>query len=285
MIKGEIQSAIFFLSALLAVSGCSVTKIQKHGYTNPDSFYYKCEFSTIKALIVLPVELDGANGNFLFDTGAEVTVIQRDTTRGKTVKIDGAAHKSMKLIGDVEFIDTYAMGGDFVGLKEQIPGFGGIIGQPIISKANWLIDYPNKTMEISSRHLGGDEFMNLNIRRDNGSPYVTLTIDGIDYQALIDLGSSSAFTIPEGSKLADRILSKYDFQDNERAVYTIGGLENTKEKVGNIASINLDGIEFDNVSATIRHTSQLRIGNEFFKDCIVYIDNENSTYSVKKLNR
>jgi len=46
----------------------------------------------------------------------------------------------------------------------------------------------------------------------------------------------------------------------------------------------LDGIEFKNVEATIRHTSQLRIGNDFFKDYIIYIDNLNSDYSLKKIN-
>jgi len=47
----------------------------------------------------------------------------------------------------------------------------------------------------------------------------------------------------------------------------------------------LNGIEYKSLEATIRHTSQLRIGNDFFKDYIIYIDNLNSNYSLKKINQ
>ncbi|TVQ18073.1 MAG: hypothetical protein EA361_01765 [Bacteroidetes bacterium] len=280
-------------AAFLQLIGCSVAKLQKKGSVASDSFHYTCGFSTVKTVIILPVEINGITKNFLFDTGAEVTLIQRDSIRGKTATVTGATRETMKLgketipslkIGDIEFVDTYAMSGDFIGLKEQIPDFGGIIGQPIISKANWLIDYPNKRMEISNKHQIDSTFRDLKIQRKGGLPYVILTIDGSEYRALIDLGSSSAFSIPSESNLAKQILQKYDFRENEREIYTIGGLENTKEKTGTIATLSVNGITFENVEATIRRTSQLRIGNDFFKDYIVSIDNENSRYSIKKVH-
>lgn len=272
---------------------CSIIKLQKHGYISSESFHYKSDFSTIKTLIVLPVEINGHKKNFLFDTGADVTLIQSDTTRGKVKKIDGASNQNMKLgneiiksfkIGDVEFIETYALNGNLVGLKEQVPNFGGLIGQSIISKANWLIDYPNKKIEMSNKQLIDSTYTNIKVNKKDGAPYITLTIDGVKYKALIDLGSSSALTIPEDSKLAEKIISKYDFKENDREVYTIGGLKKSKEKIGHIPTINLDGIEFKNIETKIRHTSQLRIGNDFFKDYIIYIDNLNSRYSIKKNN-
>ena len=279
MIKLKIQSAVLILFALSSISGCSLTKIQQKGFTRSDSFDYKCQFSTVKTLIVLPVAINGTTKNFLFDTGADVTLVQRDVIKGKTTKIDGATDRSMKVgkeiiksfkIGDVEFVDTYAMSGDLKGLKEQVPDFGGLIGQPVISKANWLIDYPNKRIEISNRHLIDSTFKPLKVKKANGASYITLSIDGTEYKALIDLGSSSAFTIPEGSKLAEQMLGKYEFQEKERAIFSIGGLKNTTEKTGSITTIYLDEVEFKNVATTIRPTSQLRIGNDFFKDDIIY---------------
>lgn len=277
--------------AISSALGCSVSRIQKKGHTASDSFYYKGHFSTVKSLIVLPVEVNGATKNFLFDTGAEVTLIQRDTVTGKTTTVDGATNRSMKLggetirsikIGDVEFVDTYAMGGDFKGLREQVLCFGGLVGQPIISKANWLIDYPSRRIEVSSRSLIDSSYTALKVRVEHGLPYITLVIDGCEYKALIDLGSSSAFTIPEGSTLANQVLSRYSFKENQRDVYTIGGLQSTKEKAGSIAAIYLDGIAFKDVPTTIRHTSQLRVGNDFFKNYILYIDNLNARYCLKR---
>ena len=285
--------SIIILLVLFTATQCSVTKLQKQGYISSASSNYKGKFSTIKSLIILPVEIDGVTKNFLFDTGADVTLIQRDTIKGKTRVIGGATNRNMKLgnetiqsfkIGNVDFRDTYAMNGDFVGLKEQVPNFGGLIGQPIIKKANWLIDYPNQYIEISKDHLIDNTFESLAIKREGGSPYVYIHIDGEKFKALIDLGSSSAFSIPQNSKLAKHIISKYAFQDNEREVYSIGGLQKVSEKVGNIPSIQLEGFEFKNIKTTIKHTSQLRIGNDFFKDYMVYIDNVNMNYSLKKSN-
>jgi predicted aspartyl protease len=291
MIRLRNSSNILIIAAFLLIAGCSITRMQKRGYIDSDSFHYQGNFTTIKSVIVLPVEINGVVKNFLFDTGADVTLVQRDTIKGSTAKVGGATNRNMKLgkeiigsikIGDINFVDTYGMNGDFVGLKEQVPDFGGIIGQPIISKANWLIDYPNKRLEISSKHLIDSKYTVLKIKKENGKPYINLTIDGSDYKVLIDLGSSSAFTIPEGSKLAEKLLQKNDFMENEREVYTIGGLQKTKEKTGNIATVLLDGVEFRNVDATIRYTSQLRIGNDFFKEHILYIDNLHSNYSIKR---
>lgn len=283
--------SILLMTVLL--TGCSTPKFLKQGHMASKSFYYKTNFSTIKTLIVLPVEINGINRNFLFDTGAEVTLLQRDTTKGKIEKINGSTNRktnvgsetiqSMK-IGTVEFVDTYAMNANLIGLKEQVPNFGGLIGQPMISKANWLIDYPNKSIEISDKHLIDSTYKPIEIRQKKGASYITLIINGAKYPALIDLGSSSALAIPENSELAKQMLEKYDFQENEREIYSIGGLQKTKEKVGSIKNIYLDDIEFKNVKATIRHTSEIRIGNDFFKDYIVYIDNSNSNYSLKKTN-
>jgi hypothetical protein len=187
-------------------------------------------------------------------------------------------------IGSIDFIKTVALNSDFVGLKEQIPNFGGLIGQPIISKANWLIDYPNQIIKLSNENLIDDSFQAIEIKQKDGAPYINLLIDGKEYNAIIDLGSSATLSIPSDSKMAKEILNKYSFQDNEREIYSIGGLQNVQEKVGIIPLVKIGNIAFSDVETDIRHSSQLRIGNKFFKDYIVYIDNLNKNYSLKKSN-
>jgi hypothetical protein len=286
----NLKLSLFVLILFLSFS-CSVTKNQKKGIVFPKDFNYETEFTTAKSVIILPIELNGVSKNFLFDTGADYSVIQRDSTLGKTDNYDGATNREMELgneyvksikIGNVDFKDTYAVNGNLIGLKEQIPNFGGILGQPVINKANWLIDYPNKKLQISNKDLVDGTFTTIQLKRENGVPYTYISINGIEYKVVIDFGSSSEFNLPEESKLAKELLKQYDFDDNKRDRYTLGGLQTIEEKVGIIPLIKLGNMEFQNVSATINVSSQPRIGIGFFKDCNIYIDNVNGVYKIKQ---
>lgn len=283
---------LLLLTTTLFISfSCSVTKNQKKGKILPETFNYETKFTTVKTVIIIPCELNGISKNFLFDTGADYSVIQRDSTLGKTGNYDGATNRKMKLgneyvkslkIGNVDFQNTYAVNGNLIGLKEQIPNFGGILGQPIISKANWLINYPNKKIQISSQNLVDETFKTIQIKRKGGAPYTYISINGSEYKVIIDFGSSSEFNLPKESKLAKELLKQYKFTDNERDRYTIGGLQTIKEKVGIVPIIKLGNIEFKDVNTTINVSSQPRIGIGFFKNCEIYIDNLENSYKIKK---
>jgi hypothetical protein len=282
---------ILFAFILFLAFSCSITKIQKKGKVQPEAFNYETAFTTQKTVIILPFKLDGVSKNFLFDTGADFSIIQRDSTFGKISNVTGATNRKMKMgeeyikslkIGAVDFRNTFALNGDLIGLKEQIPNFGGIIGQPIINKANWLIDYPNKKLWISNENLVDETFEKIKIKREGGAPYTYIAINGIEYKVVIDYGSSSEFSLPKESKLAKQLLQQYEFADNERDRWTVGGLQTTKEKVGIVPLIKLGNMEFKNVSTKIGVQSQPRIGIGFFKDCVIYIDNMENNYKIKK---
>lgn len=283
---------LLLIGLILFISfSCSVTKNQNKGYVVPQNFNYETEFTTAKSVMVLPFEINGVSKNFLFDTGADYSIIQRDSIIGKTGNYNGASKRTMKLgneiissikIGSIDFRNTIALNGDMKGLKEQIPNFGGLIGQPIISKANWLIDYPNKIVNISDKNLVNSNFETIKIIREDGAPYAYISIYGIEYKVIIDFGSSSEFNLPEDSKLAKILLKQYNFSDNERDRYTLGGLQKIKEKVGIVPSIKLGNMDFKNVNTTINVSSQPRIGIGFFRDCKIYIDNINNSYKIKK---
>lgn len=283
---------LLLLTTTLFISfSCSVTKIQKKGTVQPQNFNFVTEFTTEKSVIILPFEIDGISKNFLFDTGADYNVIQRNSTIGKNENYGGATNRKMKLgkeyvksmkIGNVDFQNTYAVNGNLEGLKEQILNFGGIIGQPIINKANWLIDYPNKKIQISNQNLVDETFKTIQIKRKGGAPYTYISINGTKHKVIIDFGSSSEFNLPKESKLAKQLLQQYKFTDNERDRYTIGGLQTIKEKVGIVPIIKLGNMEFKNVNTTINVSSQPRIGIGFFKNCEIYIDNLENSYRIKK---
>jgi hypothetical protein len=286
----SINLPLFVLISLLLI-GCSITKHQQKGNVHPKEFTFETPFITQKSIPILSFNLNGVTKNFLFDTGADVSLIQREHPLGKTQNISGASKRKMKFgeeyvrslkIGTVDFKNTFALNGDLDVLKQQIPNFGGIIGQTIINKANWQIDFPNKKLILSNKDLSDTSFETIKFKRIAGAPFTYITINGVEHKVIIDLGSSSEFNLPQGSKLAKQLLREFSFKNNERERYTIGGIETITEKIGVIPQIKIGEIEFKNVKTSINVSSQARIGSAFFKDCIVYIDNSNNCYKLKK---
>lgn len=272
--------------------GCSVTQLQNKGKVSPKNFSHEITFDTLKSLMILPFELDGVTKNFLFDTGADFSLIQREATLGKVKKYGGASKRKMALgneivsslkLGEVEFKNTKALNGDMVGLKEEVPNFGGLIGQPIINKANWLIDNVALQLVLSDKNLVDNSFHTVEIKREGGSPYTYIILGGKRYKAIVDLGSSSEFNLPKETDLAKELVSLYGFKDHERRRYTLGGLDTIIEKKGIVPMIKLGDLEFENVTTTVNTSSNLRLGMAFFKDCQLFIDNNNGVYKIKKI--
>ncbi|MEM9327482.1 MAG: pepsin/retropepsin-like aspartic protease family protein [Bacteroidota bacterium] len=286
-------SQLSVLCIVLLLAGCSVTRLQKAGNTAPEEFYLKTNFEIYKGIVALDMTRDGTPGKYLFDTGADLSLIQRDTVIGRQSKYSGASKRKMRLgrervaslaIGNIEFKKTRALNGDMVGLKEQIPNFGGLIGQPVIQKANWLINYPEKILEMSSYGLSDSTFTEIKIERRNGNnPYTYLTFNGKSYRVVIDLGSSSMLNLPDDSEFAKEVTKAIDLFDHTRDRYTLGGLQNITEKIGVIPEITLGDFELEDVKVNINTSSQPRIGSRFFEQFLVCIDNsEGGRYLLKR---
>ncbi len=240
----------------------------------------------------MPVLLDGVYKNFILDTGAQLSLIQSDETKGKPTLVSGASNRKTTLyrrkatplqIGDVAFKNIQALYGDFVGLKEQIPDFGGLIGQSILNKANWKIDYPLKQLSVSHEPFDAEGFHVIPIERENGSPHTNISIAGETYRAIIDLGSSAkGLNVPEDHPLAARLQNAFEFSENIRDIYTMGGLQEVKELEGTLPFVWLNGLVFKEVPVDIRNSSDLRIGMNFFKDCELIIDNTSGVYQIRQ---
>lgn len=287
------SSRVLTIFIVLLTIGCSTTKMQNAGAVSPEEFYSKIPFKYFKGVIGFDVKIDGETKTFLFDTGADVNVIQRDSITGKTSSYSGASKRKMELgketvksmrIGNVEFSNTNAVNGDFVGLKEQVPNFGGLIGQSIIGKANWLINYSGGSLVLSSRNLSDNSFEGIKTIRQNGNnPYTFLTFEGQEFKVIIDFGSSSILNLPEDSKFAKAVAQSIPLKDHTRDRYTLGGLQTVTEKIGVIPELKLGPFDFKDVHVNINTSSQPRVGARFFSDFLIYIDNSNG--GVFKLKR
>jgi hypothetical protein len=76
------------------------------------------------------------------------------------------------------------------------------------------------------------------------------------------------------------LLDTYKFHENERDIYTLGGLQTVKESVGTIPKVSIGNIDFENVHTNIRNSNRLRVGMKFFEKCILYIDNVDNDFKV-----
>ena len=283
------KKLVLTLFVIFTLIGCISNK-QNKGFVTPESSETTIGFTTNRTVIILPVLVDGVPKNYAFDTGAELSVVHREKTIGKTKNITGAGGNKEKLgsetikslkIGNIEYNNTSALNGNLTYMTTQIPKYGGILGQSIIVKSNWLIDYTKNKITISPKTIKVDDFETLTVKnlRD---PHVNITIEGETHSFLVDLGSSVAMSIPENSKLAKKLLAKYAFVDNKREIFRIGGVENVNEKIGKIERSKIDNTIFGENAVHILPTKSLKIGNAFFKDYMLYIDNTNGDYKIKK---
>ncbi len=279
----------FTISSLFLLS-CSIHHKMERGKVVPSRFYEKIQFTTAKGLMLVPAEFEGKTKNYLFDTGSELTGIQRTELKGKRVTVRGATNRSVESgtevlksfkIKGTEFKNTFATNGDMKGLKEQIPNFGGVLGRTIIDRANWLIDIPNKTCIISDRELSDETFKDIPLDKSIEAPYTIIVIDGKPYPAILDLGSTAMLNVPNDTDLAKELMQVYEFEDRARERYTVGGLQSIIQQVGILPSLIIGDIEFKNIEVAINESSQLRVGMNLFKNNIIYIDNLNRKYRVK----
>jgi hypothetical protein len=252
-----------FLFLIVFIS-CSTGSRFTQGRVNPAEFYAKTTFFTAKSLMILTCELDGVSKNFIFDTGAQVSAIQRDSISGDVITVRGGSNrtvengsetvKSLKIDG-VEFVNTFATNENMAYLEEKIPNYGGVLRRTIIDKSNWLIDYPNRTIELSNKKLSDESYTDIPLIKSSDTPYMLVEINNAKYRSIIDLGSISIFNVPEDTELAGELLNKYQFVENSRERYTVGGIETITERIGTVPLLKLGATEFRNVTVNINLSS------------------------------
>lgn len=276
-------------AALAILSSCTSSNLYQEGFVEQREYIQSISFTTAKWVVLVPAKVGDTEKNFILDTGAEASVIQSDTLIGKKEKVTGASKRSVTLgkktlpeltVGSISYKNTAAFYGDLQGLKEQIPNFGGLIGQPIISKSVWIIDYPKKELTISNSSNEDSTFKNLNATIENGRPYVYISFSGKQFKALLDLGSNSSISIPPSSPLAKLVEAQVTLRNNVRESYTLGGNQQINEKIGIASQVNIGDATFTNVEVDIRPSSTLRVGMQLFSKAKLCIDGPKGSYKV-----
>ncbi len=266
------------LAISLLVTGCvmSSREMVRSGAVHPVDFDLVLPFLQVMDTVVLEAELDGEAGRYLLDTGANITVVDRLPISGAVIDVAGASktgEESMATtrisafnIGSLRFEDTFAASGDLRELGRSIPGFRGLIGQPILSKANWLLDYRRGEVRISSVATPPPGMIEIPVHYRLGLPHLVLDIDGTTVEVLLDSGATTYLALPAASAVAQVLSERYAFTENERQLFRIGGSETVSQRVGRVPRIVIGDRVLRNVAVEIRETSRPRLGARFLAD-------------------
>jgi hypothetical protein len=176
------------------------------GSVDPLQFMAEIPFAFHQNHIYVKAKINGVEGNFIFDNGFTVTGLDNDfaarcgiqaspdsgvilADANETEAKGQLGNASDLQLAEVHFKDTRVAIIDTDGLPscQKVDGF---IGSSVINKANWRIDFDNKTLHLASR-----PFLDAGLRcaytiSQSNRHFIEFRYEGVPFWVHIDLGSS-----------------------------------------------------------------------------------------------
>ncbi|OAD92290.1 hypothetical protein A7A78_08610 [Aequorivita soesokkakensis] len=260
------------------------------GTVTNDNYNSEIPFRYIDGYIFIDIVQNGTAYNFLFDTGAEATVIDKsiiDEFQYKpysTSSISGplitnqdvnTITLSSMYVSKVEFINIGAVSID---MKFAKPMFcakvDGIIGSTLLKKSKWQIDYEEKVIRFSdaiSKLLPQEPAYKLTTSlpaQGWGTETIALNIDGYVSQFNFDTGNGRESIVLKPSELKNFIVA------DKNSIIEYGF---TKSDLGYkliAEKLTLGNLQLSNQSISFRRdvgNFQL-VGNRFLENFLITID-------------
>lgn len=164
-----------------------------------DDNYMSIPFQLINGLIVIEAEIDNEVGNYIFDTGAEELILNKEAGSGKTLfsSINGDINTSevninLLKIGNLTHSKFKAYAADLSSMQSYLNmTLHGIIGCELLLPKQVRINFFTKTIELSDRFdLTLDNQKAVSFSIVDGVPVFPVTINGKQYQFGFDTGAT-----------------------------------------------------------------------------------------------
>lgn len=187
----------------IVLSGCIQTSNFDSGYLVPAAEQpVELKFNLLNGLIVIDAEVNGEKGRFLFDNGFSLSAINSEfalkagiSFQNKSNIIDANNKRSKISETIVETVDIKGQvfkntGFYNIDTSTFFPcvSIDGIIGASIINKANWQINFEEKTIRISADFFASKGFKLDVDFSTNNSAFVEIEVLGNNARAKIDFG-------------------------------------------------------------------------------------------------
>ena len=252
-------------------------QLSKKGYVKQKEYFVEIPFNYVNKHIYIEVVISGKKYNFVFDTGYEVTTIDSNIAKEiqykiiKEVSLSGSSFADQKValvelpniaIANLDFEETYGLLQDLSFTKKPATQkIDGIIGNNVMRKSKWQIDYVQKVIRISSKienfkNLPTAKKIELN-NKDWGLGYVAIELNNQKHQFLFDLGSNGEFTA--NHSFVKFLKEKDTLLQQEKQTFPVG-----KIKIGEI--------ELNDKSITLEKRAGSLLGNAFFENYLLTID-------------
>jgi predicted aspartyl protease len=156
----------------------------------------------------IPIEINGVQYRFIYDTGAQTTVISEELSKKINLKSKGeikvhdSQNNSSKIrygsipqitIGENIYSDVGVAVSDFSKNKSfECFGVDGILGMNVIKLNNWKIDYSNNTLNSYSLNekVEPSNLDSIIFQIKRGCPKTDLFVNGKSTNFLIDIGKN-----------------------------------------------------------------------------------------------
>lgn len=252
-------------------------QLSKKGYVKQKEYFVEIPFNYVNKHIYIEVIISGKKYNFVFDTGYEVTTIDSNIAKEiqykiiKEVSLSGSSFADQKVtlvelpniaIASLDFEETYGLLQDLSFTKKPATQkIDGIIGNNVMRKSKWQIDYVQKVIRISNKienfkNLPTAKKIELN-NKDWGLGYVAIELNNQKHQFLFDLGSNGEFTA--NHSFVKFLKEKDTLLQQEKQTFPVG-----KIKIGEI--------ELNDKSITLEKRAGSLLGNAFFENYLLTID-------------
>ncbi len=236
----------------LACSQLKALKRMKKGEPGLEHFTTKIPFELRSGLIIVKVKLNNETQprEFILDTGAP-NVFTTDVVNALGLKAQkamqgsdaGGQKQDIKqvmidriLFGDLPFNNHLAFVSDINNVNEiNCLKVDGLIGSNLMQHANWLIDYETKEITCTDGALPKPEGETPTVlpfkAMVQGTPLVTLKIDGQDAGMIFDTGKSSKVLSVDAATYSKLITGKSAAELTGYGVIASGAFGNVRDTI------------------------------------------------------
>lgn len=205
-------------------SACSTASYVRNGKVVHNSDQSVTGITQAGNLIFVTVHIGAQPHVFLYDTGAAITIIDSNKIRDYiplgSLRVNDAHGVQNSLprvqipevtINETHFYNTEAVltNLDWFPSFDTLDGISGILGTPVISKANWVIDLNSNTITLSKSDLAGyhsSEKLSFDKKRQ---PYISVSAKGATDEVEFDTGSTRGLTISENSDFGKALAGEH----------------------------------------------------------------------------
>jgi predicted aspartyl protease len=249
------KQVFFALACLLFLSSCDslkTLKLIKNGAIQKGNFTNKTTFERVSNLMVVKIFIKEKPYNFVFDTGAGMTVISEKLAKelglkpkskmsigdsqGKENKVNLYAIESLS-IANTTFTNEICLASDFTKMSTMGENIDGILGATVMRKAVWYVDNAQQVISVSNDintlpKLDNALKLPFKSKGFDFTPSVTVLLAGVPYVVGFDSGSSNGVSLNKklmtsAQNQADLMQAAFSVGNSSTGLYGRGKVDTT----------------------------------------------------------